>query len=239
MLLTMTTIDVEAESEALRRRSTDLAELLDAGHPVLGPQPPEVDESRRLGHVANVARQQVGARVAAGKDPGEGVTVGAAPQIRRVRTDRWGNDLDPMHGRTTITPQLVAYWEHRRDVVAVAVEGRFRQALEQNPYRPALVAAVQGHLAMLRQRRSTGEGLDVLDGALRRYDQAYANLRESALDAQHIATEAEDRLASLRREAAKLEVGDVTQTGLIASVLAVDDPAPVDHRRERLERVVQ
>jgi hypothetical protein len=223
-------IDAEAESDALRQRSVDLGELLDAGHPVVGGGSlPEVAESRRLGQLAHQARQTAAARVAAGLDPG--CVVGRQPPVRRTRTDRHGRDLDPFHGAAVVTDELVAYWEHRRDVVAPAVEAQYRRAATDRPYREALVAAARGHIAVLRERQAMlSEGGLGLEAALARYDEAFLALRQAANDdAQTIANEAETRLASLRREAAQALVGGDEVKGFLGATLAsVTDVGVVD-----------
>jgi hypothetical protein len=223
-------IDVEAESEAWTERSRELAELLDAGHPVVDRTATEAagSESRRLGAVAHQARRHAAVLVAAGKDPG--CVVGREPPIRRVRTDVRGRDVDPLHGRAIISDELVTYWTHRRDVVAPAVEASYRQAMIDQPYSPALVAAVRGHLAVLRQRRSmTFEGGEELQSSVERYDLAFEQCRMAANDAQSIATEADARLASLRRIAAETELGDRDEVKpLIAAALSNITDLPVD-----------
>ena len=220
-------IDVEAESEVLRERSLELAQLLDQGHPVVERASAALAESARLGQLAQQARKKVAVRVALGEDPG--CPVGLPPAIRRVRTDWKGNDLDPLHGRAAVTPELLAYWTHRQEVVAVAVEGSYRMALEVTPYRPALVSACHGHLSLLRGRRSMlSEAGDVLEAALRNYDTAYENIRHAALDAQHIAVEAENRLANLRREQVALLVPDTHVKGYIASSISAVTDLPTN-----------
>jgi hypothetical protein len=129
--------------------------------------------------------------------------------------------------------ELIKFWGHQRDVVAPAVEGQFREAAEQTPYRPALVSCVRAHVALLQQRHATlSEGGEELEAALGRYDQAYENLRMAALDAQAIAGEAMTRLASLRRISADAVLGDDgAETGFIAaSVAQVTDLGLVDPR---------
>jgi hypothetical protein len=219
-------IEPEAESQALKQRSLELAELLDAGHPVPESPAAVLAESRRLGAAAHQARRAVAVKVAAGLDPG--CPVGRPPAVRRVRTDQRGRDLDPLHGRAVISAEIVAYWEHRRDVVAPAVEASYRQAAEKTPYRPALVAAARGHIAVLGQRQSNTEGGAELNAALQRYDVAYTALREAALDTQQIAVEAEDRLASLRREEASIHLGGNQVKGFLASVISTVTDFPVN-----------
>jgi hypothetical protein len=226
-------IDLEAletESEALKQRSAELTGLLDAGHPVTGGAPGVWAESRRLGAAAHQARRDVAARVAAGLDPGAGVTVGRHPPVRQVKTDSKGRDLDPLGGRTVITPELVAYWTYQRDVVAEAVEGVYRQAAAERPYRDALVAAARGHIELLRDRRtSLGEGGVELEAALGRYDNAFVALRQAANDARAIATEAQNRLDSLKREAASAVLGDDVIKGFLANAFSsVSDTGLVD-----------
>jgi hypothetical protein len=219
---------LEAESEALRQRSEDLAQLLGSGHPVVVPPADVLGESRRLGAVAAAARKQVASRLAAGLTPGAGVVVGRQPPVRRVQTDRRGRDLDPLHGRTVITPELVAYWEHRRDAVAPAVEGSYREAAERTPYSEALVAAAHGHLAVLQGRQSRGEGAGGLVAALKAYDDVFTALRQSAIDAQQVANQAQARLDSLEREKANSVVGGDQLTGFIAAALSTVTDLPVD-----------
>jgi hypothetical protein len=220
-------IDPEAESQVLSERSDELAQMLDAGHPVVEQNRAALAESERLASVARQTRSDVAARVAAGLDPG--CPVGPQPAIRRVRTDARGRDLDPLRGRSVVSPELLAYWEHRRDVVAVAVEAQYRQAAERTPYRQALVAAAQGHIATLRERHSMHpEHGAELEAALRRYDSAYAALREAAIDAQQIAVIAEGRLASLQREAAATLVPRDEVKGLIGATLSTVLDLPVD-----------
>jgi hypothetical protein len=220
---------LEAESEALRQRSEDLAGLLDAGHPSVTPPGDVLAESRRLGAAAAAARKGVAARLAAGMDAGTGVTVGAVPPIRRVRTDSRGRDLDPLHGRTVITAELVRFWEHRRDQVAAATEGSYREAAERVPYSPALVAAARGHISLLRERMTMQtEGGVQLESALKRYDDVYANLRAGAIDAQQIANQAQARLDSLEREKANAVVGADEVKGFIAAALSTITDLPTD-----------
>jgi hypothetical protein len=221
-----TVIDVEGESLALRQRSLELVGLLDAGHPVVKGSPAVLAESKRLGAAAHAARKAAAVRVAAGLDAD--VPVGRAPAVRRVRTDWKGRDLDPLHGRPVVSPQLVAYWEHRRDVVAPAVEASYRQAAEACPYREPLAACARGHLGLLRDRRSMlSEGGVDLEAALARYDGAFEAVRMAAIDAQHIATQAIDRLASLRRIEASLVVGGDDEKGFISATLATVADTPV------------
>jgi hypothetical protein len=212
-------MNVEAESEDLRQRSLELSQLLDAGQPAVEGCAAVLAESKRLGALASQARRDAAAKVAAGRDPG--CPVGHTPPIRRIRTDGRNRDLDPFHGKAVVTDQLLRYWEHRRDVVAPAVEGMYRAAATERPYRAALVSAVHGHMALLRERRSmlTEGGAD-LEASLRRYDDAYVNLRQGALDAQQIVIEAQTRLDSLKREAASTLGGGDNVKGFIASSIA-------------------
>jgi hypothetical protein len=220
-------IDVEQESEALRERSQQLTELLDAGHPVVEGCADVLAESKRLGKVAYQARREAAARMAAGL-PVDCV-VGNPPPIRRVATNRRGKDLDQFGGRSVVTDELVAYWTHRRDIVAGAVEAVYRSAAEHTPYREALVAACRGHIGVLQQRFAVkSEGGVELESALERYDSAYRNLRESANDAQRIAVEATDRLAALAREKASALLGTDETKGFVANVLGAVLDAPVD-----------
>jgi hypothetical protein len=222
-------IDPEAESAALTERSVELAGLLAAGEPIVERASPAVwAERRRLAAASHEARRTAAAKVAAGMDPG--CVVGRQPPIRRVKTDWKGRDLDPFHGASVITAEVVAFWEHQRDVVAAEVEAQYRRAAEKRPYRPALAAAARGHLGVLRERQTMqSEGGAELEGALARYDGAFMNLRQGALAAQEISGEAITRLASLRRIAAQAELGDDDEEGFIANAIgAVTDLGLVD-----------
>jgi hypothetical protein len=224
-------IDPEAESLILKERSVELTEMLDAAHPTVVAPADVWAESRRLGQVAAQARRVVASRVANGRDPGPDVTVGKAPPIRRVRTDRRGHDLDPLHGRACITSQLLSYWTHRKDVLAPAVEGSYREAAERLPYRPALASAAQGHLGVLRERRAMlSEHGIALEASLAAYDNAYVALRQNAnSEPAAIATEAQNRLDSLRREAAEAVLGGDQVKGLLAAAVSqVTDPGVLD-----------
>jgi hypothetical protein len=83
-------IDPEAESQVLRQRSVELAQMLDGGRPVVMESPAVLAESKRLGQRAYEARQAVAVKVATGLDPG--CPVGRPPAIRRVSTDQKGRD---------------------------------------------------------------------------------------------------------------------------------------------------
>ena len=226
-------IDVEAESSALMQRSAELASLLAGSEPVVDRSPIRAveEEAARLGKMARAARSYVAIQLAAGLDAGVGVVVGRPPPIRRVKTDARGRDLDPVHGRAVITPALLAYWEHQRDVVGPTTEGAYRRAIEVCPWQPALVASVKGHLGLLGLRGSgKDEGARELHSALRQYELAYSVLRDGAHDAQNIATAARSRIAALEREAANALVGDetTTVTALIASAVSMVTDGPVD-----------
>jgi hypothetical protein len=219
-------IDVEAEGQALAERSGELIAMLDSSHPVVGPPPAELDESRRLGRAAHEARKRVAEAVARGRDPG--CPLGPPAPVRRVRTDpRTGRDLDPLGGRQAVTSELVAYWEHRRDCVAPAVEAQYRSPAEAMPYQEPLAAAARGHLSVLQGRQSRGEGAEELHRALRGYNESYESLRSNALDSQGIAREASERLASLRRIAAALELGEDKLEGFIAAAVASSGDFPL------------
>jgi hypothetical protein len=222
-----------AESETLTQRSRELAQLLDSAHPVLDrSQLSEVlAESKRLSDETHRARRDVAVKVAAGIDPG--VPIGPRPPIRRVRTHR-GKDLDPLGGRSVVSPQLVEYWTHRRDHVFPAAQAVYRAAAERTPYSEPLVAASRGHIAVLRGRHAMlSEHGDALEAALASYDQAYVNLRQGAIDTQDIAGEAQERLDSLKREAAAAELGDGDQVrGFIGAVLSTMSDLPVDPKTE-------
>jgi hypothetical protein len=227
-------VDVEGESAEVAQRSLELAELLDAGHPIVDRSEIAgvLTESRRLARETRRARGAVAARWIAGADAG--VPIGHQPPIRRIRTDARGRDTDPLGGRAAVTPELIAYWEHRRDVVFPATEAMYRAAAERTPYREALVAASHGHIALLRERHAMlSEGGEQLEAALGRYDQAYVNLRQSAVDTQGIAGEAQERLDSLKREAAAAALGDGdTVRGFIGAVLGSMSGLPVDPKTE-------
>jgi hypothetical protein len=227
-------IDPEAESEALRQRSHELVQLLDAGHPVVVQNRAVLGESRRLATESQRARREVAARVAAGLDPG--CVVGREPPIRHVKTDRQGRDVDPFHGSAVVTDALIRYWEHRRDTVAPAVEDAYRQAAIEKPYREALVAAARGQISLLRERQMMlSEGGVQLETAVAHYDEAFLSARQAALDAQAIAGEAIERLASLRREEAAAVLGDSDNvTGFIASAIAsaTDVPIAIDAKTD-------
>ena len=226
-------IDPEAEAAAIRVRSAELAALLDAGIPVvdLGPVRAAQAEAARLGAVAQAARKDVAVRLAAGMDAGAGVVVGRSRPIRRVRTDARGRDLDGvLKGRAAITPQLIRCIEFRRDVVGPTIADAYRRAIEARPWRPALVAAVRGHIGLVGLRQnSDSEGGPALAAALETYERSYAVLREAIIDGEHVAVEAADRLANLEREKAEALVGDddTVITGLIASAVAGATPDQV------------
>jgi hypothetical protein len=215
--------DLEAESRALRQRSAELVELLGV-LPVVEGMPAVWAERRRLAAATHKARRTAAAKVAAGMD-NPGVIVGSQPPIRRVETDWKGLDLDPFHGSPVVTPELVAFWEWQRDVLAPAYEAQYRKAATETPYSEALVAAANGHIALLRARHSMlAEGGTEVEAAVARYDQAYMNLRQGPIDAQAIAGEAEIRLASLRRIAVQAELGDdLDERGFIAAVVSQRD----------------
>jgi hypothetical protein len=219
-----------AESAVTKERSHQLIELLDNSHPKVDrSQLKEVlAESRRLARATHRARGVVAARWIAGADAG--VPIGHQPPIRRIKTDARGRDADPLGGRAAVTPELIAYWEHRRDVVFPATEGMYRAAAERTPYQEALAAAARGHISLLRERRTMlSEGGDKLEAALGRYDTVYLNLRANAIDSQDIASEAVGRLASLKREAAAAELGDgPDEKGFIGAVLSTMSDLPVD-----------
>jgi hypothetical protein len=222
---------LEAESEALKQRSLELVELLDAGHPVLDRTQLRavLVESKRLAGETHRARRDVAARVAAGLDPG--CPIGRAPAIRRVKTDWRGRDEDPLGGRAVVTDALLEFWRYRRDVVFPAVEAMFRAACESTPYRLALVASARGHVALLQGRCTMQtEAGDLLEAALGTYDVAYANLRQSVVDATEIAAVAQERLDALRREVASLDLGDdtTTVTNFLANTVSMVTDSPVD-----------
>jgi hypothetical protein len=201
-------IDPESESAEHHEKSLALVELLDSSHPTVEPIPAVWAEHKRLAAVAHQARQEVARRVAAGLDAG--CVIGRQPPVRRVRTDqRTGRDLDPLHGASAVTDELIGFWEHQKNVLAPAVESSYREAAERTPYRPALVASAKQHIGLLRQREMMlSEGGVELEASVNGYEQAYVNLRQSAIDARDVAGEAETRLISLRRILAEAEFGD-------------------------------
>jgi hypothetical protein len=222
------TIDVEAESASLKERSAELAQLLDAGHPVVDRSHVRqaLAESQRLAREARRARQEVAARVAAGLDAR--CVVGRQPPVRRVQTDpRTGRDLDPLGGRSAVTSELLDFWTHKRDVVAAAVESSYREAAERTPYRPALVASAKAHIGLLRTRETmlSESGVE-LEGAVNAYEQSFVNLRQAALDVQtDIAGPAETRLGSLRRISAEAVLGDGDdERGFLANAISQVTP---------------
>jgi hypothetical protein len=220
-------IDVEAESREIRERSAELAELLDGGHPVLDrTHVREVAaESRRLAREARQARQRVAAQIATGA--GAPCVIGRQPPVRRVRTDpRTGRDLDPLAGKSAVTAELLAFWEHQRDIVAPAVEASYREAAERTPYQPALVASARQHVSLLKSRETMlDEGGVELEASVARYDEAYVNLRQAAVDAQAISGEAETRLQSLKRIEAEALLGDGDdERGFLANAISSVTP---------------
>jgi hypothetical protein len=223
------TINLERESELLKQRSLELAQLLDAGHPALEPIAAVWAERKKLAAATHQARRDAAARVAAGADT-PGVTVGHAAPIRRTKTDWRGVDTDPFHGSPVVTPQLIAYWEHQRDVVSPAIEAQYRRAATDRPYQPALVAAARGHLGVLRERRTMlSEDGTKLEASLAAYDQAYERLRVGALDSQSIRGEAMTRLAALRRITVDAEMGDqFDERPFIASALSATTDLPIN-----------
>ena len=218
----MALLDVEAESAALKARSAQLVVLLDASTPVLDPSPiREVRaQANRLARLAHAARLIVAAKLASGDDPG--VAVGHQPPIRRVGNGR--SDPDPiLKGRAAITPELLAYWEHQRDVVARVTEDTYRQAILDSPHQPALVAAAHGHLGVLGLRQSRGEGDQELWAALKAYEGAYASLRKAPSPVRTSPTPRWPGSTNLRKIAAAALVGDdgtSVVTNFIASAIA-------------------
>ena len=215
---------LEAESEALRERSAELVRLLDEAAPIVDRTPIyEVkQEARALAAAAHAARQVVAEKIAANVTPG--TPVGRQPLVHRVRTDSKGKDLDPLHGRPVITPELIASVEHQRYVVGPAIEGVYRQAVLDRPWRAALVAAVRGQLELLRVRQSFKiEGGEELAASLIRYEAAFSAVAAGINDGQTVTTEATARLANLERVRAEATIGDdgsTSITGLIAAAVA-------------------
>jgi hypothetical protein len=208
-------IDPVAESQELTDRSLELVRMLDDNHPVVEGMPTDVVvESERLARAAREAKREVARKVAAGQDPG--CVIGHQPPVVRV-----GRVADPFHGAPVITSALLRYWEFQRDHVAVAEEARYRQAATERPYSEPLVAAAKQHLGLLMTRCSMPtEGGRELENSLRRYDESYLNLRQSANDAGSIATAARDRLASLKRAEAAALMGTDEIKPFIANAIA-------------------
>ena len=241
-------VDPEGESKALASRSAELIELLRAGVPSVdkGPVREALAESRRLGAAAHRARQDVAVKVALNVDPG--CPVSRAPAIRRVRTDLAGHDVDPLHGRSAVTEELLRFWQHRKDTVAAVIADVYRKAAEATPFSQSLTSAVFGHLSVLRDRRSYQlEGGNELELAFHDYEQVYQAVKEGLNEAEMVSVEAEDRLQSLKRVAAESLVTDpeTSVKGLIhASIsMAADSPVsaqtglPVGQRAARPENV--
>jgi hypothetical protein len=201
---TTVTIDVERESQALAKRSFELAEMLEAAVPVVDRSPIKaaLAESSRLAKEAHEARDQVTVRVAAGLDPG--CLIGPPLPIRKVPSTPDGRDPDPViKGRAVITPELVAYWVHRRDVVGPSIVSASERAAEALPTAPALTAAARGHLAVLRERANFGdEGGSTLDAALQRFDNARGTLVAGRNEGAWITSSAVERLELLQGEEA-------------------------------------
>jgi hypothetical protein len=193
------TIDVEAESEALRQRSAELVEMLDAALVTVDRTGIRevLAESKQLHTEALAARDRVSQRLAKGQPAG--VPLGPAGSIRKVRTDAWGHDLDPhLKGRLACTPELAAYWVHRRDVVAGAFRAAFVEAGERFAQNPSLVAAATGHLGLVRSRGTfMAEGGDTLEAALNRHQDVGPTIRSGVIEADGISARAEAALSEL------------------------------------------
>jgi hypothetical protein len=192
-------IDVEQESAAVRERSADLAAQLDAALVTVDRSGIRevLAESKRLHGDALAARDRVSQRLAKGQPAG--VPLGPAGPIRRVSTDQLGRDLDPhLKGRLAVTPELAAYWVHRRDVVAGAFRAAFVEAGERFAQSPSLAAAARGHLALVRSRGTfVAEGGDILEAALNRHQDVGPTIRLGVIEADDISARAEAALAEL------------------------------------------
>jgi hypothetical protein len=194
------TIDVEAEAQQYRQRSAELAGMLDAGVPTVDKSGirQALAESKRLeGEVAD-ARAEVSKRLARGAPAG--CPVGPHLPIRPVVTDFRGVDLDPqLRGRTPVTPQLLQFWQHRKDVVADAIRTAYTEAGERLNTQPALLAACRGHVAELRQRGAfVDEGGGQLLAALQRHQDAAELLRSGPQEADEVEGKAREALERLR-----------------------------------------
>jgi hypothetical protein len=109
-------------------------------------------ESRILGAKAHSARPGVAERVAVGQDPG--CTLGPKPPVRR---HPGGRDDDPiLRGQSAITPELTRCLQHRL-VLGELISSTYVAAAESFECPPALMAAAQGHLSVLRSRQAIGE----------------------------------------------------------------------------------
>jgi hypothetical protein len=123
------TIDTEQESAAITQRSYALAEQLDAALVTVDRTAirEALAESRRLRAAAVAARSEVERRLARGEPPG--CLLGPHGPIRQVRSTPGGRDLEPyLRGRDVLTSEVLAYFEHRRDVLADALPGRLRSS---------------------------------------------------------------------------------------------------------------
>jgi hypothetical protein len=201
-------IDTEAESRALLERSQDLAAQLEAATPAVHDTGirEALAESQRLGDAAEAARAEVEGRLVAGKPPG--CPLGPFGAIRRVRTLPNGRDAEPgLRGRTPITPELVGYHEHRRDVVTAAYRTAYTEAAEQLERRPTLIAAARGHITELRRRETyVTEGGQELETALRRFLDTPSALQMGHHEADKIAFTAEQALGWLRTAPAEAQI---------------------------------
>jgi hypothetical protein len=226
-------IDVEAESRALSERSTELARMLEAAIPVVDKSAirEALAESRRLALVARKARDDVAQLVRRGQSLPVGCVLGVQPPIRRVPSgagDRRAYDV--LQGRAVVTPELVDYWIHRRDVVGPAIVSAYQSAAEALTPLPPLLAAARGHIALLRQRQSfPAENGEVVLAALAHCDAARGELLAGVNDGEQISTEAVARLEILRGEGAAAKIQGhgadwVTPwvAGKIASALELD-----------------
>lgn len=216
------TIDPEGESRALKERSEQLSELLLSSIPVVDRRPIPLleEESRRLGAKANEARAAVAKRVAQGLPAG--VPLGAIPPIRRLPR---GRDPDSvLRDRTCITDELLHFWRFRKDQLGPCIVSCYSTV--SLPRLPAVVlAAVEGHIAALRQRGTyVDEGLATLEGALARYQSVPELLARGAAEGSAVIAEAEVRLSNLLSEEMAIRTGQGISwqdwaTGRLASLL--------------------
>lgn len=226
-------IDVEAESQAMGERSAELAERLRSLVPEVNrDEIREVQaESRRLAAEATRARDQIAEMVRKGQPLPAGVTVGLQPPIRKVPSG--GRDrkaYETLQGRPVISPELLEYWCHRRDVVGPAIVRAHETAALDLPPAAALLACARGHLASLRTRGAfVAEGGLDLEVALKAVDAVRGQLIEGVSEGQAVTTEATGRLESLAGQLASVkvassgvEVSDVWLAGRIAGALGID-----------------
>jgi hypothetical protein len=203
-------IDPVRESEEISRRSAELATLLDEVSVQLDRAEVARQEarSRELGDEAWSARSRAVEAVKKGRPLEGGVVLGVVEPIRRVPSGQAAyNDFMIVDGRDIFTPQLSAYWRHRRDQLAPALRTMYGEAEVATIATAPLRAAAEGHLAQLRQRGSLAdEGGARLAGALERVEVLYHDLHQRSLGALDVGTEAAERLASIEGQTFKAKV---------------------------------